>query len=247
VRAFNVEVAKAADKASDIRIAEMRLKWWSGVIDNLVKMNPPEHPIADALCAALHSTDLDPDLLRSVIEWRIKDLHSKQPDTIADLEDYARGTQGALQKLTLFSLGAGSHKGSLKAAEHVGVAMGIALVLRGTKFHATRNKLYIPKDVASAYKLSPGSVAKGQPTQELSKCVYDLSMIAKEHLQKAAKAGFTRESLPALYPAAVPRIFFHKLEELEFDVMHPDWGAQGTTMRVRLPLMLLKHRLLGRF
>ena len=28
VRAFNVEVAKAADKTSDVRIAEMRLKWW---------------------------------------------------------------------------------------------------------------------------------------------------------------------------------------------------------------------------
>ena len=174
VRAFNVEVAKAADKASDPRIAEMRLKWWSGVVDNLVKMNPPEHPIADALCEALHSSDLAPDLLRSVIHWRIKDLHSKQPDTVADLEEYAEGTQGALQKLALASLGAGTHEGSVTAAKHVGIAMGIALVLRGTRFHAARNKLYIPKEVASAYKLSPGSVAKGMPSQELSKCVYNL-------------------------------------------------------------------------
>ncbi len=32
VRAFNVEVALAADKASDVRIAEMRLRWWLGVV-----------------------------------------------------------------------------------------------------------------------------------------------------------------------------------------------------------------------
>ncbi len=177
VRAFNVEVAKAADKASDPRIAEMRLKWWSGVVDNLVKMSPPEHPIADALCEALHSRDLDPDLLRSVIHWRIKDLHTKQPETVKDLEEYAEGTQGSLQKLALASLGAGAHEGSLSAVKHVGIAMGIALVLRGTRFHAARNKLYIPKEVASAYKLSPGSVAKGLPSQELSKCVYDLGCV----------------------------------------------------------------------
>ena len=36
---------------------------YSGVIDNIVKMNPPEHPIADALCDALHSHALDPDQL----------------------------------------------------------------------------------------------------------------------------------------------------------------------------------------
>ena len=81
-----MEVAKAADKASDPRIAEMRLKWWLGVIDNLEKKNPPEHPIADALCDALHSAHLDPDLLRLVIDWRIKDLYTKQPNNVADLE-----------------------------------------------------------------------------------------------------------------------------------------------------------------
>ena len=32
MRAFNVEVALAADKASDVRIAEMRLRWWLGVV-----------------------------------------------------------------------------------------------------------------------------------------------------------------------------------------------------------------------
>jgi phytoene/squalene synthetase len=84
--------------------------------------------------------DLDPDLLRSVIHWRIKDLHTKQPETVKDLEEYAEGTQGALQKLALASLGAGAHEGSLLAVKHVGIAMGIALVLRGTRFHAARNK-----------------------------------------------------------------------------------------------------------
>ena len=247
VRAFNVEVAKAADKASDVRIAEMRLKWWDGVVDNLIKRNPPEHPIADALCDALHSHDLDPDLLRSVIEWRVKDLHIKQPETVADLEKYAEGTQAALQSLCLSVLGVGKHEGSMVATRHVGIAMGLALVLRGTRFHASRNKLYIPKEVASAYKLSPGSVAKGQPTQELSQCVYDLSMLAKDHLDKAKAASWSADALPALYPAAIPRIFLDKLEELEFDIMHPDWNNQGTHLRVRLPLTLMKNRMLGTF
>jgi hypothetical protein len=71
------------------------------VVENLVKKNPPEHPIADALCDALHSAKLDPDLLRSVIDWRIKDLSTKQPETVQDLEKYAQGTQGALQRYGL--------------------------------------------------------------------------------------------------------------------------------------------------
>jgi hypothetical protein len=29
-----------------------------------------------------------------------------------------------------------------------------------------------------------------------------------------------------LYPAAIPRIFLHQLEELEYDIMHPEWTNQ---------------------
>ena len=77
---------------------------WEIRADNFQKKSPPDHPIADALCEALHSSSLNPDLLRSLVDCRIKDLHTKQPEKITDLEQYAEGTQGAILQLAVSSL-----------------------------------------------------------------------------------------------------------------------------------------------
>jgi len=171
----------------------------------------------------------------------------KQLDSLSALEDYGLGTQAAILKLGLQALGTYEDQESHDAACHVGIAMTIALLLRGTRHHARRQKLYIPKDIASTYKLSPGSVAKGEPTQALSKCVYEMAMLAKEHLDLAAAKKIPPESLPALYPAAIPRLVIAKLETVQYDIMHPDWNSMSSFMKLRLPLLLLQNRMLGKF
>ena len=47
---------------------------------------------------------------------------------LTNVQQYAEGTQGALQQLSLATVGCRQDAGSVKAAKHVGIAMGLALV-----------------------------------------------------------------------------------------------------------------------
>jgi len=247
VKAFNVEIARASDKSKNPRAVEMRLQWWNAVLENIAKQKPAEHPLAQALYEAVEDCDLDIVHLHSLVNHRIDELEVPQPPTEKEVFEYAEGTQSAMLYLSLQALGEYEHEGNKLAAKHVGIAMGMCLLLRGTHHHALRNKLWIPKNMTTHFKLSPGSVAKGLPTQELSSCAYEMAMLAQEHLNLAEKAGWNAGALPALYPAAIARIYLEQLAEREYDLMHPLWRDPSEAIRWRMPYALIKNRVLGTF
>jgi len=246
IRAFNVEVGSAADKARDPKMAEVRLGWWMQALDGIREQSPPAHPVAEALCSAVHHFSLDHTLLESLIDWRKRDLYSKQPETIDSLELYAEGTQTAMINLTLQALGEFEHQGSVAAASHVGQAVGLTLLLRGTRFHAARNRCYLPKSVTSANKLNLSTLVKGEPSQELSQCVFEIATEAKRHLELAKEKETTRKARKALLSAEIARTYLDLLEKYDYDIMCPQL-ANPSPSRVSLQLALLKNNLLGRF
>uniref|UniRef100_A0A7S0E6N1 15-cis-phytoene synthase n=1 Tax=Hanusia phi TaxID=3032 RepID=A0A7S0E6N1_9CRYP len=248
IKAFNVEIAKAADKSSNEKMTEIRLQWWRSVVEKLPKKEVPSHPVVDAVCETFHKYDLDIDLLLSLVDKRIKDLPVKMPDTLYYTEEYAEGTQGALSRLALQILGAHNVPGNVKAVQQVGSAVGISMLMRGTKFHAQRNKVYIPQQLASACELSISSLTKCEPSPELARCMQQMALLCREYLDEAKKCEWTKEALPALYSASIARAFLNRLESLDYDIMHPSWHYQGgSIIRVQIPLMILKNRIVGTF
>uniref|UniRef100_A0A7S4K6T9 15-cis-phytoene synthase n=1 Tax=Guillardia theta TaxID=55529 RepID=A0A7S4K6T9_GUITH len=248
IKAFNVEVAKAADKSSNEKMTEIRLQWWRSVIEKLPTKQLPTHPVVDALCETFHKYDLDMDLLYSLVDKRIQDLNVKIPETLYYTEEYAEGTQGALLKLALKVLGAHTVPGNVKAAHQVGTAVGISMLMRGTKFHAQRNKVYIPRELASTCQLSISSLTRCEPSPELARCMQQMAILCREYLDEAKKNAWTKEALPVLYSASIARAFLNRLDSLDYDIMHPSWQYQGGSLiRVQIPLMIMKNRILGTF
>jgi len=246
VRAFNVEVGSAADKARDPKMAEMRLMWWKQALESAVEGSPPAHPVADALCGAIRHFHLDPKLLEGLIEWRRRDLFAKQPETIDALELYAEGTQTAMFYLTLQALGEFGDQSAVKAASHVGQAVGLTLLLRGTIWHAMHNRCYLPKTVTNGNKLELSSLVKGEPSEALSQCVYEIAVEANRHLELAVEQNPSKMARKALMPAAVARIYLSQLEKSNYDIMSPKM-RQMNPARIPLQLLLLKNSMLGRF
>ena len=72
IRAFNVEIAKSADRATDFKVIEMRLMWWKSSLAMMFAGKPPEHPVAEVLCDSIYRFGLKRELLESVINNRIK-------------------------------------------------------------------------------------------------------------------------------------------------------------------------------
>jgi NADH dehydrogenase [ubiquinone] 1 alpha subcomplex assembly factor 6 len=46
IRAFNIEVAKIQDQVSDLRLGQMRMKFWEETLEKIYVDDTPGHPVA---------------------------------------------------------------------------------------------------------------------------------------------------------------------------------------------------------
>lgn len=76
------------------------------------------------------------------------------------------------------------------ALSHLGVAQYITILLRAFTFHASRGHLVIPVEIAAKHNLRQEEVIRnlktpGRHTHGLENAVYDLAVVANDHLLTA--------------------------------------------------------------
>ena len=94
--AFNHELARAVEVASQPLVAEIRLAWWREALDEIFDGRPlRRHPGAEALAEAVRRRGLARGALESLIDARMRDLAGWPLDP-AEVEAYIDSTAGAL-------------------------------------------------------------------------------------------------------------------------------------------------------
>lgn len=200
LRAFNIETALVKDVARGNALpAQMRMQWWREVVaaiyapgagaDGNANGKLPPHPVARALRDAVAAHGLTRRWLDRLLEARLRDLDGVQPQTMAELEEYAECTQSSLLYLALEALGV-RHPTADHAASHAGKAVGIATLLRGTRYHASQQALYVPLELQRAFKVSANDILRGPPAtpeaqQALADVFYEVASQAHVHLEHA--------------------------------------------------------------
>ena len=97
--AFNHEIARAAEVASEPLVGEMRLAWWREALAEMFEGRPVRaHPAAQALAAAVRRRALDRAELDALIDARLRDL-DPWPLTAEEAEGYIDSTAGRLMGL----------------------------------------------------------------------------------------------------------------------------------------------------
>ena len=184
--AFNIETANIRSTTSTVEIGRMRLMWWRQAIEQGRAGKPPDHPVAQALAQAQAQHSLSFRFLEQLLDAREADLETKQPADLRQLLSYCERTAGALQVggqtfiplapagappqhehphlpcasqlLGLECAGVVDNEQAELAAVHVGCALGLATLLRGTAYHASKGCTYIPADVASRHSVDLSQV-----------------------------------------------------------------------------------------
>lgn len=186
--AFNIETANIRSTTSTVEIGRMRLMWWRQAIEQSRAGKPPDHPVAQALAQAQAQHSLSFRFLEQLLDAREADLETKQPADLRQLLSYCERTAGALQVGGLALYSSGTRRGPAPrstntpnlpcasqllglecagvvdneqaelAAVHVGCALGLATLLRGTAYHASKGCTYIPADVASRHSVDLSQV-----------------------------------------------------------------------------------------
>ena len=240
LRAFNVETAQALGATKEPHLALMRLRWWKDAVASAAGRPdavPPSHPVAIALHSALHASTpggvgaRHKRWLDALVDARIKDAeHVGPPPGVPFLEAYANSTASSLLLLLMDTCGVRDSDAD-HAAAHLGKAIGIANLLRGTHAHSAQRRCYLPADVQARHGASTEDVYRARPTEEVRNAVHEVASVAKAHLDSARameprlqKAGADggKTAKAVLLPAVGVGKYLEALEAKDFDVFHPE-------------------------
>jgi len=254
LRAFNAETVAAA--ASEPALAAARALWWKDAAGAAAAGNPPAHPVARSLAAAVADGGLTPASTRyrlgRVAAARAADAAATAPPaTVAALEAYGEETASQMLYLHLDAgrVGDGASSGDRAAADHaashIGVAASLVAVLRGTRAHASRRRCYLPSETLAAAGVSEESIfaaASGAapPPPGLADAAHPVAAAAASHLDAARR--LLQDAPPGaaaylLQGVGVSRALA-TLEAAGFDPLHPslnpDTGRLGLVVATRM-------------
>src|SRR5271154_5174797 len=211
--AFNIEVARVREVAREALPGEIRLQWWSDVLNGERRDEASANPVATALLTAIERHRLPVDKLSAFVAARRFDLYDEPMATIADLETYAAQTSSALIALAAEILGADA----AAPAAPSGIAYGIAGLLRAFPLHAARHQLYVPIELLERHGVAVHDVFAGQSSGGLNAALADLRSLARRHLALARDRvmALPRPALPAFLPVALVRPMLDRLDRCD--------------------------------
>jgi len=209
--AFNSEVTRVREAAREPLPGEIRLQWWSDVINRERDEEARANPVASALLTTIERYRLSSAKLVDLVEARRFDLYDDPMATLADLEAYASKTSSALFALAAQIL-AGADVEAVSAP--AGIAFAIAGLLRAFPRHAARGQLYVPMELLDRHQVRPHDIFAGRSSPGLQAALAELRDVGSRHLDTAHQrmAALTRQAMPALLPVALVRPSLGRLE-----------------------------------
>jgi phytoene synthase len=245
--AFNVEITRVREVAREPVAGEIRLQWWSDVLEGAGRGEIEAYPEAAALRASMARYRLPVEGLDALIAARRFDLYDEPMATVADLEAYAEGASSTLIALGAQILSDGEEPGITALSHHAGVAHAIAGLLKAFPAHAARGQLFVPLDILQRHGARQQDVAGGQATAPLRAALSDLRDRARDHLRQAREliAAAPRAVMPALLPVALAGPTLTRMERRGYDpfglVDIPPWQRQWLIWRAaRQPARLFR-------
>ena len=150
--AFNHELARAREVASEPHMALIRLQWWREVVEGTRRRHEVATPLSDAIAQGLLAP---PDLLAIVDAREIE--ADPYIETLSDWRAYLLAGAGGLAVAAARLLGAPDPE----ALRPFGAAYGAVGVLRSVTMLAAQGRCLLPADVLAEHGLVPEAIAGG--------------------------------------------------------------------------------------
>jgi phytoene synthase len=193
--AFNHELARAREVASQPMLALIRLQWWREVVEGARRQHEVATPLRHAIDAGL----FQPDDLLSMIAAREHEADDEMPD-LATWNRYVEGTAGGFAVAAGRMLGA--NEAQLQRLRSLGAAYGIAGQIALVPTLARRERCQLPADLLQANGLTPFHVIQRPESAEPV-----LAELAQQGLARIEAAGgrFPRHLIAAALPTVLAR------------------------------------------
>ena len=221
--AWNLEIAKVGEIASDEMIGLIRYQWWRDALEEIYGGKPPrQHAVVLELAEAIAAYDLPKDAFLEIIAAREADLDKAPFATLEALDTYALQTGGAFLRLWLHVLGVDDTK-AVEAVEHVGAAWALIGGLRACHHHAHLGKVRLPMDELQAAGIDADRILQEGFTPPVSDAVQAVAELAEEHLRdaRACRKAVPKAALPPLLLAVQAEDFLRRLKVCAYNPADP--------------------------
>jgi 15-cis-phytoene synthase len=197
--AFNVEISRIRDQVSQPLPGEVRMQWWTDLLEGDGHGGVEGNPVAAELLHAIGGFELPTEPLLRLIDEHQFDLYNDPMPTLAALEGYVHETSSAL-----FTLGARLFAPPSPDVEHLarhaGFALGFAQVISSLPRDAARRQLFLPLQFLQSHGSNIEEVFAARQTVGARAAINQLIGESSRHLQ-------TAEGLLSQVPAMIRRVF----------------------------------------
>ena len=194
--AFNHELARAREVASEPALALIRLQWWREVVEGEAK----RHEVASPLSAAIAAGALRPAHLLAIIEARETEAYADF-ETTEDWHTWLLSGAGGLAVAAASALGAPEPE----AVRPFGAAYGVAGLLRAIGAPAARRTCLLPHALLARHGLPPEAFVHDPGAAPARAALAEVVQTGQALLADAARVVVPRTALAAALPAVLAR------------------------------------------
>ncbi|MEP6839488.1 MAG: phytoene/squalene synthase family protein [Bradyrhizobium sp.] len=222
VYAFNAEISRVRELVSQPLPGEMRLQWWTDMLEGAGHGGIEGNPVAAELLLAIRDFRLPVEPLSRLIDEHQFDLYNDPMPSMAALEGYVTETSSALFSLAA-QIVARPSEAIDHLARHAGLAQGIVQVIAALPIDAFRRQLFVPLQVLQQHGSGMEEVYAGKQTVNTRAAIDQLVGEAQAHLTTAFEllAGVPREVRPVFLPLALVRRDLNRLSRADSDPFVP--------------------------
>jgi len=194
--AFNHELARAREVASEPTLALIRLQWWREVVDGAAR----RHAVATPLAAAIDNGALLRADLHALIDAREIEAEPEIA-TLADWHAYVLGGAGGIAVAAARLLGAPEPE----ALRPLGAAYGVAGLLRSMKLLAAHRRCLLPADLLAAQGASVAEAIAAPGSAPVRAVLARLADEGRALLRQGTSAPGSSGAIAAALPAVLAR------------------------------------------
>ncbi|MCK8783766.1 squalene/phytoene synthase family protein [Roseomonas sp. NAR14] len=200
--AFNHELARAREVASNPMLALIRLQWWRDAVAEAAAGGGRRHEVAGPVGGWIRDGTLDAADLDAMIDAREAEADEAIPSREA-FAAYLRGTSGGLAVASGRLLGASG--GALAGLQALGAAYGLAGVLRSVAALAGQGRCLLPADALAEHGTTTEAVLRDPHAAPVAATIRDLAALGGGWLDQGRAAGIPRFAIAAALPGVLAR------------------------------------------
>jgi phytoene synthase len=220
--AFNTEISRIRDSVTQSLPGEIRLQWWTDMLEGRDHGGVEGNPVAAELSLAIRTFGLPVEPLLRLIEEHRFDLYNDPMPTVAALEGYLNDTVSALFVLAAVIAGS-SLREAEHAARHAGLAQGMTQVIANLPRDAAHRQLFVPLQLLEGHGSGMEEVYAGKENPKLRAALDQLIGDAQRHLETALALlpGVAADVRPVFLPLALCRGDLVRMSRADSDPFVP--------------------------